>query len=107
MICDAVTGKVYMVTETKAVRENSDGPRASEAPRLEPSKFVYFEYLGRTASYPHVVCQMKDHGLSEQERQRVSELIERFRAWKIASRLVKLYRYFAEQVGAVVGMVLF
>jgi len=73
MICDAVTGKVYMVTETKPVRQNSDEPRASEAPRLEPSKFVYFEYLGRTASYPHVVCQMKDHGLSEQERQRVSE----------------------------------
>jgi hypothetical protein len=79
IICDAVTGKVYIVTETKAARANAEGPGPLTAARLEPSKVVYFEYLGRKAPYPHVVCQMKDQRLSEEERRRVNEAYRAFR----------------------------
>ena len=45
MICEAATGKLYIVTETRAGRVNSKVPRPPKSVAPEPSKFIYFEYL--------------------------------------------------------------
>lgn len=71
-ICDAVTGKIYGVGEAKVNRSRPAG-----GSRLAPWKVVYFEYMGRKASYSHVVCQSEHKGLSREERWRVCEAYRR------------------------------
>ena len=71
MICDAATGKVYIVAEANGMQINSKGSKFIEVTHPEPSKVVYFEYLGRNAPYPHIARQIEDQGLSREERQRV------------------------------------
>lgn len=78
MICDAATGKVYIVAKTNGMQINSKGSKSIEATRPEPSKVVYFEYLGRKAPYPHIGRQMEDQGLSREERQRVRKSYQTF-----------------------------
>ena len=68
MICDAATGKIYVVREAKV---NASTP--ARGTRIAPSKVVYFEYKGRIAPYSHIVCQADHQLLSREERRRVCE----------------------------------
>jgi hypothetical protein len=70
VICDALTGKVYAVTDRKFNFKATEHVARAEP---EPSKAIYFEYCGRKAPYSHIVCQMEDQDLSPQERQRVTD----------------------------------
>ena len=70
VICDALTGKVYAVTDRKFDCEFTSHPERTEP---EPPKVIYFEYLERKAPYSHLVCQMEDQGLSPQERRGVTD----------------------------------
>jgi hypothetical protein len=73
MLCDSTSGRVYVVAETNALCAKSNGSKCTVSARPEPSKVVYFQYLGRKAPYSHVVRQMEDQALSREERQRVRE----------------------------------
>src|SRR5215469_9178067 len=82
MICDAATGRIYLVTENKPVRMNTKRAKAPMYPRPAPSKIIYFEYLDRRAPYPHLVRQLADQHLSPEESRRVIEAYHKLQQCK-------------------------
>jgi hypothetical protein len=101
MICDAATGRIYLVTENKTVQMNTKTAKAPMYPRPAPSKIIYFEYLGRRAPYPHVVRQMADQHVSPEQCQRVTEASHKLQQCKYGDQVSQIPSLTCERVNTI------